>query len=87
MLSESKLQTVIDHGGFDLSFAGITIVFVSLVSISIFIAMLPRILKVVDKIFPPKEEPKPRKAATPKSDSLEEVAAIAYALHKSGRSN
>ena len=45
-------QSIIDGQGFSLAFAGMTIVFVALTAVSTFIAVLPRILRVVNRYYP-----------------------------------
>lgn len=85
-MSEISFQNIIDHNGFTLCLTGLLIVFVALISISLFIAFVPKLLGILDKFFPeePKEQAKPSEHR--KVDRLENIAAIAYALHQE-RSN
>lgn len=71
---------VTDHG-ISLAVTGILIVFAGLAAISLFIGLLPKILKLLE----PREEPlpvKPRKRRAP-GDQLDEatLTAIAFVLH------
>lgn len=87
LYQEGILEGGRDFDGLGLCFAGIVIVFTSLVLISLFITVLPRILEKVDAIFPPPPEvhsaapsSSGTSASNPASDDAEKVAAIAYAL-------
>ena len=69
--------------GLGLCFAGIVIVFSSLLTICLFISVLPKLLDQVDKIFPPAPEPQPSSSTSVSGgDETEKVAAIAYALRQ-----
>ena len=75
-----SIQNILDGHGISISIIGMVVVFAALALISIFIALLPAILRIVNKIFPPGEalHSLPRS-----SDSLENevIAAIGLALH------
>ena len=84
---EGVLKGGRDFDGLGLCFAGIVIVFTSLVLISLFITALPKLLEQLDHIFPPPPEahdPATTAAGsvTASSDETEKVAAIAYALRQ-----
>ena len=71
-------SNIIEGRGFELSFAGLTIVFISLVAVSGFIRLLPILLAALDSFFPPG----PEEAAVVQASGPEdaEVAAIAFAI-------
>ncbi len=85
-----SFQNVIDAGGIGLSITGMTIVFVSLVLVSLFIAGMPRLLPLVNGILPEVEghhgAPMPSAAGSQVNAGREEeiVAAIGFALHSHG---
>ncbi len=85
-----SFQNVIDAGGIGLSITGMTIVFVSLVLVSLFISGLPRVLPLVNGILPEiaghHGAPMPFAASPQAAVSTEEeiVAAIGFALHSRG---
>lgn len=87
-MSELNLsyQNILDGQGFEMAFAGMTIVFVALSMVSIFIALLPRILVVVNQYIP---EGHAHATANPKpaaADAEEAaVAAVAYAVRRHSR--
>ena len=74
-------QNIIAGDGFELAFAGMTIVFTALVLVSIFIAVLPKILVVLNRLIPEVHHhtaaPQQREA----SDETAVTAAIGFALH------
>lgn len=72
-------QRVIDGNGLSLSITGMLIVFLSLVIITTFIALLPKVLVVVAKYFPEKDH-----HAAPQTAETEDrvIAAIGYILHE-----
>jgi Na+-transporting methylmalonyl-CoA/oxaloacetate decarboxylase gamma subunit len=71
-------QNIIDGQGFSLAFAGMTIVFTALILVSAFTALLPKILKVVNRRIPEvQHHPQKRKG----SDEAAVAAAIGFALH------
>ena len=72
-------QHVIDGQGLSVSLTGMLIVFLSLVIISTFIALLPRLLSVVARVFPEKEE---RPPAKPEATEERVIAAIGFILHQ-----
>lgn len=82
-----SFQNVIDAGGIGLSLTGMTIVFVSLVLVSLFIFSLPRLLPLVNRILPEVEShhgaPIPSSATPQTTKGVEEevVAAIGFAMH------
>ncbi|MEX2607425.1 MAG: OadG family transporter subunit [Kiritimatiellia bacterium] len=77
----ARAVEVTDHG-VSLAITGILIVFAGLAAISIFIGLMPKVLKLLE----PREEPlpaKPRKRTVTPSDHLDEatLTAIAFVLH------
>ena len=74
-------QNIIAGDGFELAFAGMTIVFTALVLVSIFIAVLPKVLVVLNRLIPEVHHhtaaPQQREA----SDETAVAAAIGFALH------
>jgi oxaloacetate decarboxylase gamma subunit len=70
-------QNILAGQGFGLAFAGLSIVFVALGLVALFVALLPRVLWVVNHYIPEEHGPAPPQRA----DELEVVAAIGYALH------
>ncbi|OEU67677.1 MAG: hypothetical protein BA863_16995 [Desulfovibrio sp. S3730MH75] len=76
-------QHVVDGNGVALSITGMSIVFVALLLVSIFIAMLPKIAGVCNKIIPPAAHHSGVEAAAPAGPVEAEIvaAAVAY-LHK-----
>ena len=71
------LQNIFDVGGFAIALSGMLIVFCSLVLVSLFIALLPRILphSAAGADIGPLE------TAANHSDNMPLVAALGYALH------
>ncbi len=71
----------IDSDAIATAATGITIVFVALILIAIFIALLPKILEFVGEVFPP---PINYDAPTPsvKTDDGEILAAIGFICHE-----
>ncbi len=65
--------------GLDLAFAGMSIVFTALVLVSVFIAVLPRILAAVHPYIPPAQLH--TQSQTKESDAAAIAAAIGFALH------
>ena len=74
-------QNIIAGDGFELAFAGMTIVFTALVLVSIFIAVLPKVLVVLNRLIPEVHHhtaaPQQREA----SDETAVAAAIGFGLH------
>lgn len=76
-----RLQNIIDADGFGIAITGMTIVFVALVLISLFIAALPHMLERLAPFLPPEKLPPgelPQSTPEPEEDV---VAAIGYVLH------
>lgn len=79
-----SLQNIIDNDGISISITGMSIVFLALLLISLFIAALPHVLERLSGILPP-EAPhaapaaRPDPAAQKPDEAL--VAAIGFALH------
>lgn len=74
-----NVQNIIDGQGIEIALAGMAIVFIVLALISLFIALLPRILVLIAKKFPEAEPTTPQSAAKKGDDAV--LAAIGYALH------
>ena len=73
------LQLITDNNGYGIAITGMVIVFVALTMVSGFVALLPKILAVVEVVLPPSEAHHP---PTPSSLDVDEgtVVAIAVAL-------
>ena len=65
--------------GLDLAFAGMSIVFTALVLVSVFIAVLPRILAVINPYIPPAQLH--TQSQSNETDTAAIAAAIGFALH------
>lgn len=65
--------------GLDLAFAGMSIVFTALVLVSVFIAVLPRILAAIHPYIPPAQLH--TQSQSKESDAAAIAAAIGFALH------
>ena len=73
------LENIIQAKGFGIAITGLTIVFAALVLISLFIALLPRLMEALSAIFPEEHaEAAPARAVMDE----ELVAAIGFALHQ-----
>ncbi len=85
-----SFQNVIDAGGIGLSVTGLTIVFISLVLVSLFISGLPRVLPIVNSILPELEghhgAPMPSAASPHATAGMDDevIAAIGFAMHSRG---
>ena len=73
-------QNIVDGQGMDIAITGMSIVFTALALISLFIAMLPRILALWSP-EPPAVAYSPAGPDGPLADDDEVVAAIGIALH------
>ena len=88
-----EYKQIIDGQGFQIAFAGMAIVFLALVLVSIFIALLPRLLNVVNRILPPSvpahssigHQESPQSLTSPsveESTATDEIAAVVgYVFH------
>ena len=65
--------------GLDLAFAGMSIVFTALVLVSVFIAVLPRILAAINPYIPPAQLHTQSQDKETDDDAI--AAAIGFALH------
>ena len=65
--------------GLDLAFAGMSIVFTALVLVSVFIAVLPRILAAINPYIPPAQLHTQNQDK--ETDATAIAAAIGFALH------
>ena len=78
-------DNVVSGRGIEISLTGMFIVFSALVLISLYIALVPRILAVLAPILPPEKEHSPAAApAAKRPDDVPEselLAAIGYAFH------
>ncbi len=85
-MSESNFnyQNILDGQGFELAFAGMTIVFTALSLVSIFIGLLPHLLVFVNRWIPEVHHhsaPKARAKSPAAGNDAEIAAAIGYVLH------
>jgi Na+-transporting methylmalonyl-CoA/oxaloacetate decarboxylase gamma subunit len=81
--SASDRSDVMERG-LSIALTGMTIVFVALALISLFIEALPRVLAIVARVFPVVAEPEPSAKAgrsNVSSDDEAVLAAIGYVLH------
>ena len=76
-----SFQNILDGQGGGIAVTGMSIVFTALGLISLFIALLPRILERVARLFPESQGHGVRKKVREERDDSEVVAAIALALH------
>ena len=74
-------QNVVDGQGMELAMAGMLIVFVVLALISLFIALLPRILSVVARRYPEEAGYRVAGSGDETTGEGEILAAIGYVLH------
>jgi|TARA_B100000315_G_C14273092_1_gene449584 Na+-transporting methylmalonyl-CoA/oxaloacetate decarboxylase gamma subunit len=76
-----SIQNITDGQGVELAIAGMLIVFTVLILISMFIALLPKILRIVAQKYP-EQEIHPATTAPSGSTGDEAIlAAIGYVLH------
>ena len=79
---------MIDANGIGIAITGMSIVFVALIVISLFIAALPRVLNLLDPYLPKASHihapssPKQTAAPSPLENDESTVAAIGFALHQ-----
>ena len=75
------IDNILESNGFGIAATGMTIVFVALTVISVFIYLLPKVLSAFERVVPPASEP--QVAALPPSSDDEQIAAvIGFALHQ-----
>ena len=74
-------QNIIAGQGFELAFAGMTIVFTALVMVSTFIALLPKALVVINRLIPEVHHHTAPTQRREQSNETDIVAAIGFALH------
>lgn len=74
-------DNILEHDGIGIALTGMTIVFVALMLISGFIALLPKFMQVFSAFLPPETH---HDAATPRSAGEDEavIAAIGFVLHQ-----
>lgn len=75
-------DNIIQAKGIGIALTGLTIVFVALTMISVFIALLPHATGLLSALFP-EEQHKPAKSPAPAEEEL--VAAIGFAMHQRKR--
>lgn len=83
------IENIQQNDGFLISASGLSIVFISLILISVYIALLPRILGVVHRFLPENDHPdvlaaEAAKAKKPAAgqESMKQAAAAAVAYHQ-----
>ena len=79
-------QNIIAGQGFELAFAGMTIVFTALVLVSTFIALLPKVLAPINRLIPEVHLHTAPSQQSKGGDEAEIAAAVGFALHAQGRS-
>lgn len=81
------VQSIVDNDGIGIAVTGIAIVFVALVAVTLFIAALPRVLKMLEGVLPPEREHHPAVSMPTEvpvpDDSI--AVAIGFALHSRQR--
>ena len=78
------INNITEAQGFPIAITGLTIVFVALTLISVFIALLPRVMEALSAILPEESHADPAKASRAAMDE-QLVAAIGFALHQRKR--
>ena len=82
------IENIQQNEGFLISASGLSIVFISLILISVYIALLPRVLAVVHRFLPESDHPDAVSAAPlaqkkpAGEESLKQAAAAAVAYHQ-----
>jgi oxaloacetate decarboxylase gamma subunit len=76
-----SFQNILDGQGGGIALTGMSIVFTALGLISLFIALLPRLLEKAVRFLPESAGHGVRKRPREEKDDTEIVAAIAFALH------
>lgn len=77
------LQNIADVDGYAIAITGMLIVFVALTLISLFLTALPKMLRLVGKVFPEAEPERAAATAVRTTAGDEEIAAaIGVALHR-----
>jgi len=84
-------QQIVEGRGFEIAFAGMTIVFFALVVVSLFISFLPYLLRIIDRLLPPvvhlhstsiHQTSIPKSVQLSNDESADDIAAvIGYILH------
>lgn len=77
-----SIQNIINGDGISLSITGMVIVFIALSIISTFIALLPKMLPILESILPEEHVHHGPTKKADKKDNSEVLAAIGYALVK-----
>mgnify|MGYP002640318748 FL=1 len=77
---QAGIQNIVDGHGAAIALVGMSIVFAALSLISVVIAVLPRLLRLVEGLFPEPVVATPRNRAAPTED-LTTVVAAAAAYH------
>ena len=81
---EFSVQNIVDGQGISIAITGMLIVFFALLVITIYIAMVPKILGVLAPFLPPETEhaaPSSGSASGNKRIEEELLAAVGYAVH------
>ena len=82
----SGFQNIMDGQGFAIAITGMLIVYAALTIICLFIAALPKLLVLLEALFPV-EHHHAAPAEKPKRDDTALIAAIGFGLHKAGAIN
>jgi Na+-transporting methylmalonyl-CoA/oxaloacetate decarboxylase gamma subunit len=80
---------ILEHDGLSIALTGMTIVFIALSGISVFIACLPKILTLVGRYFPEADESAGHNPATSGPPVIDKamVAALALAMQRQRSGN
>ncbi len=76
-----NFQNIVAGQGFELTFAGMTIVFTALVLVSTFIALLPKALVVLNRMIPEVHHHTAKPKVREQGNEAQIAAAIGFALH------
>lgn len=79
------MQNIIEGQGIDIALTGMLIVFVALSLITLSISLLPKILNVLEKVFPHKTGVQGSGGSSAVADEI--LAAIGCVLHRSIKKN
>ena len=77
-----NFDLITENNGFVIAGTGMLIVFIALTLISVFIALLPKVLAILSFVLPPEEAHSHPKATQKSTDEDEVAVAITFALHQ-----
>ena len=74
-------HNIVSGQGFELAFAGMTIVFTALVLVTLFIVLLPRVLVMVNRLIPEAHLHTASPPRTQGDDDASIAVAVSFAFH------